>query len=217
MDGQDELRKEGVQYMLHQVFYGGKATDDMDRRFIGAQVEEIFVGELSDIAFSLDGGGGKYCMPGDTFSELGTLDAMNSFVHESWPQEDEAAAYGLSAHANTVVDHRTAVDLLSPLKAQLASSSTSISEQLGSTGKGAPLQVIVDELSARMPTELDADRAKRNHAPAYDSPMNYVLLHEVGRYNKLLHVVSRSTQDLSKAVKASLPHSTAASAQSIVP
>eukprot|EP00966_Prymnesium_polylepis_P049818 1153147-Prymnesium_polylepis.1 len=183
MAASDELHIHGVQYVISEALYGGRVTDQFDRRFLVLQTSEVLTEELCGDGFLLDSGGGKYRLPSDGSGRLNSLEASLEFVRENWPAQDDAAAYGLHAHADAVVRHRATTELLAPFSSQLGKSTAAaqLTQQAAASAHGGseeghgeegPLQGLVDGIRGRLPADLDAERVAREFPPLYAAPMN---------------------------------------------
>eukprot|EP00966_Prymnesium_polylepis_P014147 326637-Prymnesium_polylepis.1 len=201
MAASNELRADALKYTISEILYGGRVTDDKDRRFLVAQTSEVISDELCGDGFILDSGGGKYRLPSDRSGMLNSLEAMLEFV-ESWPQEDDAAVYGLHAHAHAVAQHRATTELLAPFSSLLAKSMRTPLHDTGS--KEDPLQALVDDVFGRLPSDLDVERVGREFPALYAAPMNVILSQETVRNNKLLNAVRSSMKDLALALTGSV-------------
>lgn len=207
MAASNELRMDGVKYLVSTILYGGRVTDDKDRRFLLAQVDEVISEELNGDGFALDSGGGKYGLPSDSSGVLHSLEGTLKFVRQSWPQEDDAAVFGLHVRADSVAQHRAATELLAPFASQLARSTSALqlTPQTGASAdassKEDPLQALVNDICGRLPADFDVERVAREYPPLYAAPMNIVLGQETDRFNKLLGAVRSSMKNLALALK----------------
>ena len=197
MHSSNELRMEGVTYMLAEVIYGGHVSDNKDRRFVLTEVNEVLAAR-EGVAFNV--GGDKYMMPSDASGMLDSLEMTLKFVRENWPQEDDAAIFGLHAHADLVVQQRAATQLLEPFSSQLRRTSSIVQlQQQGASPAEAsiadPLRDMVDEICGRLPAELD------DCPPLHTTPMSNLLCQETRRFNKLLGTVRTSMEHLGLALQ----------------
>lgn len=210
-DGQTEMgydRKAPIPWISLQILiadcnYGGRVTDDRDRRLIKVYAKDVFNEELVNserwrptgtedlnYAYPIDESAIKnqeqaaYFTP-VVFGEeiLGKMESM-----------DPPVAYG--QHINAEISSQVTESN------QLLESILSLQPQkAGGEGESAEAKVLrlVRELQEKVPEFIDI-RALKYKLRNDESPLSVVLLQEIGRYNVLLKKLSRNLNQLEKGI-----------------
>lgn len=186
----DEVPMEALTYLIGQCNYGGRVTDDKDRRLLVCLLS-IFV--CDDIINSDD----------HKFSDSGTYYAPVKGDYESYldyirdlPLIPHPEVFGLHENADITKDQKETQELFESILLTLP-------RQTGGGGK-SPAEVI-DELSAdilsKFPPPFDMEMVMEKYPVIYEESMNTVLRQELIRFNRLTTVVRKTLQNLQKAIK----------------
>ena len=179
-------------YTAGHINYGGRVTDDWDRRCQMTILESFYNSDVLE--------------PGHKFSPSGTfhqpapttLEGYLGFI-KGLPINDSPEIFGLHENANITFANNETSDLLGCI----------ISTGGGSSGgKGASAvnrDKIIEDLATdvlqRVPAIMDLEAVAKKHPVMYEESMNTVLIQEVIRFNNLLAVMQSSLKDLLKALK----------------
>lgn len=114
---------------------------------------------------------------------------------------DSVGLFGLHANAKITFEKQESDKLLSTV--------TEIQPVLGGAGAGETPEETVSQLAAKLESEIPAVMDRSNAGEEVFAPndkgelnsLQIVLLHEMGRFNKLLRAVITSLADLRKAIK----------------
>ncbi|XP_020606105.1 dynein heavy chain 1, axonemal-like [Orbicella faveolata] len=179
-----------LKYTAGHINYGGRVTDDWDRRCI--------MNILNDY-YSEDVLSGEH-----RFSESGIYHQLPlTSDHEHYlryirglPINDTPEIFALHDNANiTFAQNETFSLLQGILKMQPRSSS----------GAGRSREEVMEEagrsILERVPQPISVSMVMEKHPVRYEESMNTVLIQEVIRYNKLLVTVRQTLNDLLKALK----------------
>lgn len=193
---------EAIQYLIAQCNYGGRVTDDRDRKLIDVYSKEIFNDNLiapekwrpygtEDL---------KYGYPAEeTNTKVNPIDVYTpEYFYEEiangMEDADKPLAFGqhVNAEINSQVIESTetlqSILVLTPQKSAAA----------GGEGSG-PTQLIVD-LAERLPEFIDLYALKAK-LRGDDNPLNVVLLQEIQRYNVLLRLLAKNLDQLEKGIR----------------
>uniref|UniRef100_H2YHS3 Dynein heavy chain 1, axonemal n=1 Tax=Ciona savignyi TaxID=51511 RepID=H2YHS3_CIOSA len=190
LDEYEELPFKCLTYTAGHINYGGRVTDDWDRR--------CMMNILSDF----------YCYdvlkPDHKYSEAGTYRQIdtdcdnNGYIQyiRSLPINDTPEIFGMHDNANiTFAQNESFATLNALIHLQPKSSSASgrSSEEVGGVYIG-----VVGSLGFKW---VGGDAVMEKYPVLYEESMNTVLLQEVIRYNRLLQEIIRSSRDILKAIK----------------
>jgi dynein heavy chain len=179
-----------IKFLTGQINYGGRVTDDWDRRTLMTIINRFVTPDVmkDNYLFSETLPEYKSILAGDYKSYIEYLKQL--------PLNPHPEIFGL--HENAEITYNSAeFGVLT---------STLLSMQGG--GKGAAGSGVDDVIEAfandalkRIPKPFDLLEVKKKYPVMYEESMNTVIVQEVIRYNKLLHIVHSSCQDILKAIK----------------
>ena len=193
IEEQKEIPWGALLYITGQINYGGRVTDDWDRRALMAILRSYYnVNTLRE--------GNKFSPSGTYYvPPVGTLDVFKAYV-QGLPMNDDPEIFGMHNNANIASQLRETQTLME----------TVLSLQPRASGKGAgrsPDEIIGEmaaEFEAELPPKLDMSEAGPNTFVMKGEHMDSlatVLGQEMQRFNKLLGKMSRSLALLQKAIR----------------
>ena len=189
----DETPFDAMRYLIAEANYGGRVTDDWDRRLVNVYIASFFCpGAIDDPKFKLSDSLKDYVVPSGEVD----LDGLKHFV-KALPQVDHPAAFGqhpnadISSQIEDTTDCLTTLISLQPKAASAggASLEEKMLEQAQMLQKQVPKPFSMREVRQAMEQRSDPD------------PLKVVLLQECERYNKLLSFVHTTLTDLGKAMQ----------------
>ena len=185
---------EALKYCTGEANYGGRVTDDKDRRCMAALLADPYSAEGIEPGyhFSPDG---VYRQPecdkgghhGEYLAYIRNLPAAQS------PQ-----IFGLHENASITKDLKETRELF---EATLSTQATSGGGGAGGGSQDELLQKIAEDIAAKLPAEYDVDAAQAQYPVSYLESMNTVLVQELIRFNRLTAVVRTSLAQIQKAIK----------------
>jgi len=187
----NETPWDAIQYLIAQANYGGRITDDWDRRLCDCYVEELFC----DAAIEEDNF--KVCELETHFiPDDGGLQHYKDFV-ASLPLDDHPGCFGQHPNADISSMMTNSKDIL----ATLLSLQPRTIDFAGESDDDKALRIVQD-LEKKIPAPFDALEAKRIMSGRTDpAPLKSVLLQEIDRYNTLLKSVASSLKGLESGIK----------------
>jgi len=198
LDEQDEVPWESLVYVTGMINYGGRVTDDQDRRCLMTILEQYYVPSVLDATYKYSGSG-HYYAPGD---ESITLADMMTYIR-GLPMEEQPEVFGM--HDNALVAYNISET------DRIINTVLGIQPRVTSTDEEAATpEQLVDAMAAdmegRMPANLDMEECSpglfdRDPETGQMDSLATVLLQEVDRFNGLLAVLRRSLGLLRKAIK----------------
>ncbi|GAX77074.1 hypothetical protein CEUSTIGMA_g4520.t1 [Chlamydomonas eustigma] len=180
-----------LQYAIGECNYGGRITDDKDRRIMKTLMSKVYCASILDDNFLLSESG-RYFVPVD-----GPLESYVRYV-ESLPSTQKPEVFGLHANADISKNLGQSMELLSSLlSAKQGGGGAAVGSQAGSQAATA---ATVKDLIKRLPSDFDLESALDEYPVSYSQSMNQVLIQEMARYNRLLAVVRTSLTALDRAL-----------------
>ena len=177
-----------LQFLGASINYGGRVTDDKDRRLIKAVFSNFVNPDIVSLGSSY-----KFSQSGQFFCP--DADTQGSFVDyiKSLPNALIPEVFGL--HPNAAISVALA-ETSSLLEGVLSMGGTK-----GHKGasEGSFLESLVNSLMSETPTPFNIEELERRFPTEYAESMNTVLKQECMRYNRLLRVMSQSLPELLKA------------------
>ncbi|CAH2307190.1 dynein heavy chain 3, axonemal [Pelobates cultripes] len=180
---------EALTYLTGECNYGGRVTDDKDRRLLLS---------LLSIFYSKDIQREKYCLsPGDIYfvPSSGTYQSFVDYIR-SLPHITHPEVFGLHENADITKDNQETNQLFNGILLTLPRQTA---------GGGKSSQEIVEDLARdilnKLPKDFDLEKVMEKYPVVYEESMNTVLRQELIRYNRLTGVVRSSLINLRKAIK----------------
>ncbi|XP_041362756.1 dynein heavy chain 3, axonemal-like isoform X2 [Gigantopelta aegis] len=186
----EELPLPALTYLTGECNYGGRVTDDKDRRLL-LSLLSIFYTEkiISEEKYEFSPSG-IYCCP-----KAETYDEFVEYIR-SLPLLPNPEVFGLHENADITKDNQETNQLFESILLCLP-------RQSGGEGKssGDILQDLATDILSKLPANFDLEYVTNKFPVLYDESMNTVLRQELIRFNRLTAVVRTSLQDLQKAIK----------------
>ncbi|KAL5267409.1 hypothetical protein ACHWQZ_G004450 [Mnemiopsis leidyi] len=181
---------DALRYLIGECNYGGRVTDDHDRRLLNAILSMYINNSVTEQEKYSIAEGGEYFVP----SCSGQEDFLNYI--RSLPMLAKPDVFGLHDNADITKDQQETQNLftniLLTLPAQSSSGAVSAEESVCNLAK-----TILDQL----PPQFDLLAVNEKFPILYEDSMNTCLRQEVIRYNILTEVVKSTLENLMKAVK----------------
>lgn len=181
-----------VRYMIGEVQYGGRVTDDFDKRLLNCFARVWFSEKMFEPSFCFYTG---YKIP-----VCKTLDQYFEYI-QSLPSLDNPEVFGLHPNADITYQSNTASAVLETI--------TNIQPKESGGGVGETREAIVYRLSEDMlsklppdyvPHEVKARLLKMGHL----NSMNIFLRQEIDRMQKVISILRSSLSDLKLAIEGTI-------------
>eukprot|EP00397_Hematodinium_sp_SG-2012_P000140 GEMP01000140.1.p1 GENE.GEMP01000140.1~~GEMP01000140.1.p1 ORF type:complete len:2733 (+),score=458.69 GEMP01000140.1:292-8199(+) len=183
-----------LNYIIAEVNYGGRVTDDKDVRLISAVLKRYFTEAVLEDNYklsSLD----TYFVPAAS-----SLDDIRAYIR-TWPLEENPKIFGLHPNALTTAQFNQC--------RQFVDTIISVQPRISSGGGVKPEDVVADmsdKFKAQVPEEMDKRNAHElTYAVTSDGKgvISLGVFHgqEVDRFNSVLEVVIRDLSLIKKAIK----------------
>eukprot|EP00879_Flechtneria_rotunda_P005109 GHRR01005390.1.p1 GENE.GHRR01005390.1~~GHRR01005390.1.p1 ORF type:complete len:1589 (+),score=542.70 GHRR01005390.1:1679-6445(+) len=183
-----------LKYLVAEANYGGRVTDELDRRVLSSYLSRFYCEEALDVVnFKLSP------LPHYFIPEPGTLNSFRDYI-VTLPATDRPEAFG--QHSNAEISY-----LIEDSKAVLGGL-LSLGPKTGSSGgdggAGSRREELVEAIATDLldqvpaPFNLEAVMRAKQDDP---SALHVVLFQEIERYNSLLVGLRRSCAELLKGIK----------------
>lgn len=187
----DRVPFDAMKYLIAEANYGGRVTDDWDRRLVNVYIGELFCEEcINTERFMLSD------LPDYYIPEEGDLKQYKEFIR-SMPQSDHPLAFGQHANSDmtaSIDDANTMIDTLVSLQPRVVKAvdedavdplASQCAELLEQTAEPFNMRTVREKLDTRS----DPD------------PLKTVLYQELDRYNKLLSTIRRTLSTIIKVTQ----------------
>ncbi|XP_062847578.1 dynein axonemal heavy chain 3 [Trichomycterus rosablanca] len=190
LDEYEEIPLEALTYLTGECNYGGRVTDDKDRRLLLSLLSTFYSWDLiHHHSYSLCEGNIYYVPPHGPYQSY--LDYIRNL-----PITAEPGVFGLHSNADITKDNQETNQLLNGVLLTLP-------RQTGGGAKSP--QEVVDELAEdimlKLPGDFDVEDVMVKYPVKYEESMNTVLRQEIIRFNRLTQVVRSSLTSIRRALK----------------
>jgi len=187
----DQTPWDAIRYLVAQANYGGRITDDWDRRLCNSYVDNLFCDEavetnnfrLSELE--------TYFIPDD-----GAIHTYKEYI-TTLPLDDHPACFGQHPNADIssmMTNSNDTLDTLLSLQPRVVST--------GGKSDDDKVLVITQDLQKKIPEVFDTYEAKQTMMSRSDpAPLKSVLLQEIDRYNSLLANIKVCLKSLESGIQ----------------
>ena len=173
-------------YLTAECNYGGKVTDDWDRRSLIVTLQSFYRPEMLGETNSI------VPVPGYVFPHTTDLFGITNAI-KGFPQVQTPELFGLHPNANISRSRREGYEACSRLLAlQPKAVVTSYEEQKFS------IIFLCDMIRSKLSRTFDIEEALAKYPVSYYESMNTVLMQELNRYNTLINIIASSLSVLKK-------------------
>ncbi|XP_041348477.1 dynein heavy chain 3, axonemal-like isoform X2 [Gigantopelta aegis] len=181
---------EALTYLTGECNYGGRVTDDQDRRLI-VSLLQIFYNEriITDDHYNFSDSGLYYAPPkGDYQSYVDYIRTLPLIPHPE--------VFGLHENADISKDQHETQQMFEGILLTLPRQNS---------GSGVSSQELIEQLASdilsKIPADFNLEDVQARYPVKYEESMNTVLIQELIRFNRLTDAVRHSLQDTRKAIK----------------
>jgi dynein heavy chain len=105
---QPSIAWDAIQYMTGEIYYGGRVTDEWDRRLLKSVLRRFYTPQILDDSYKISPSG-TYRSPPE-----GSLQSFRQYI-DQLPLTDEPEAFGLHENANITYQTRETHQLINNL------------------------------------------------------------------------------------------------------
>ncbi|XP_048509500.1 dynein axonemal heavy chain 3 isoform X1 [Athalia rosae] len=187
----EEVPFDALLYLTGECNYGGRVTDDKDRRLLNSLLNNYYCAAvLEDPGYSFSASG-IYRLPRD-MDMAGCLEYISSLPINQLPE-----VYGLHANADITKDNKETMQLLHGVLL----TQTQINGGSRETDADEIVVKLAETILSSMPPQFDVEFVAQKYPVLYTNSMNTVLRQEVIRFNRLTEVIKSTLTNVQKAVK----------------
>ncbi|KAL6262835.1 hypothetical protein P5V15_005625, partial [Pogonomyrmex californicus] len=180
---------ESLKYLIAGVCYGGHVTDDWDRRLLMTYIQQYFTEDVLTTPHYRLSSLPTYYVPHD-----GSLESYRDFI-AILPNIDRPEAFGQHPNADIsclIMESRNMLQTLMSLQIQMIS--VEIDED-----KEQKVMQLANDILLKMPEAIDYETTEKLIG-SNKTPLDIVLLQEIGRYNELLAKTRDSLEELQRGI-----------------
>jgi len=187
-----DVPMEALCYTVGECNYGGRVTDDKDRRCLSALLRNFYNFDALKPGYQFQRSGvgqENYLQPNvETYDEY--IAALRTLPTFASPE-----VFGLHANAAITKELKETRELF---EAILLTQSRSAG---GGGGGDDLLSSITEDIASKIPADFDLEAVKAMYPVDYLQSMNTVLAQELIRFNRLIVIIRSSLANLKKAIK----------------
>ncbi|KAM9226992.1 LOW QUALITY PROTEIN: dynein axonemal heavy chain 12 [Leptosomus discolor] len=181
---------EAVSYLTGECNYGGRVTDDWDRRLLLTMLDDCYNPDIIENPHYAFSPSGKYYAP-----PKGTYEDYIEFI-KSLPFSQQPEVFGLHENVDISKDLQQTKILFESLLL------TQGGGTWGTSGGGdSTLYEIADDILSKLPNDFDIEACLNRYPVRYEESMNTVLVQEMERFNDLIRTIRIMLINVKKAVK----------------
>jgi dynein heavy chain len=185
----EEVPFPALRYLTAECNYGGRVTDDHDRRTLNTILNGIYCPAFLEDGHAFSESG-DFAVP-----EHGPYDHYLEYI-KKLPIEAPPEVYGFHNNAAIVREINSAEQLFDSLLTAGGGGGGA-----GGAGRDELVFSVSDDVLKRVPEPFDIEAVQQKYPVLYMESMNVVLAQECVRYNRLISVIRSSAVELKKAVK----------------
>ncbi|XP_067125606.1 dynein axonemal heavy chain 7-like isoform X2 [Centruroides vittatus] len=186
----EEIQYDALKYLTGECNYGGRVTDDWDRRTLITLLNKFYCTEIiNQENYYFDSSGIYYAPDEENFEDyIKYIKAL--------PLITSPEIFGLHSNADITKNQKETFQLLDGV---FITQTHGISEG-DQLAEGNVLKIATDIVS-KLPKLFDIEIAMKLYPMCYEQSMNTVLVQEMERFNRLLKTIIKSLDNVQKAVK----------------
>ena len=194
LEEQEEIPWAALVYVTGQINYGGRVTDDLDRRCLMSILKKYYLVDILDDAYKFTPSGTYYAPP------EGNLKSFRDYI-DQLPLVEAPEVFGMHPNANITFQLQETKKMMETV--------LSIQPRATSAEGGKSPDELVAELAAEIAESiaplLSFDESAEGLFDRTDTgqlkSLSVVLSQEMERFNKLTRVLNMSLRELQKAIK----------------
>ena len=192
LDEYTEIPFKVLKYTVGEINYGGRVTDDWDRRLIMNILEDFYNPNALNDGFSFSGPDAVYNSIGMT-----SLSGYRDYI-KSLPISETTDIFSMHENANITFAQKETYTMFDTLLTLMPKNN---SVKPGQKSREEELYDTVQKILGDVPNPFDLFEVMKKYPTDYTESMSTVLTQEVIRYNRLLTVIKAELSEVLKALK----------------
>ncbi|KAJ3210279.1 Dynein heavy chain 7, axonemal [Dinochytrium kinnereticum] len=192
-----EVPFKAISYLTGECNYGGRVTDDWDRRTLMNILSTFYTPSIiEDPAYKFSPSGVYYAPPKGKYTDY--IEHIKALPLNQTPE-----IFGVHDNgdiAKQLADTKALFSSVLKTQEQIASAGGGGGDKSVKTSDEIVTEVAADILS-RIPTVFNVEAAVQRYPVNYNESMNTVLIQEMIRFNRLIQVILVSLVNVQKAIK----------------
>eukprot|EP01006_Ploeotia_vitrea_P028045 TRINITY_DN60801_c0_g1_i1.p1 TRINITY_DN60801_c0_g1~~TRINITY_DN60801_c0_g1_i1.p1 ORF type:complete len:662 (-),score=42.29 TRINITY_DN60801_c0_g1_i1:160-1866(-) len=189
LDKYDQVPFKVITFLSGQINYGGRVTDDWDRRTLITLLDACVCPALLDVGYELS--------PSAVYQTIAVTDQPGYLEYISgWPINAAPEAFGLHDNADITCARAETFQTLGTI--------LSIEPRTASAAGADKDEGVIEAANSilgKVRQPFDVAEFSKNYPTQYEQSLNTVLVQEAIRFNRLLDIIHKSLKDLLKAIK----------------
>ncbi|XP_070559259.1 dynein axonemal heavy chain 3-like isoform X5 [Ptychodera flava] len=191
----DDVPLEALTYLIGECNYGGRVTDEHDRRLLNSLLENFYNKEsIKENQYQYSESGKYYCPDSEKYE--GYLEYIRSLPFIVSPE-----VFGLHENADITKDQQETFQLFDGILTTLPRQTKDSQAQGGARSTQQIIEDLASDILSKLPPDFDLEEVQAKYPVQYEESMNTVLVQELIRFNRLTSVVRSSLYDVLKAIK----------------
>lgn len=187
----DKVPFRAIRYLTGECNFGGRVTDDKDRRLIITLLDVYYEEQIFEEYYRFSESGVYYAPP------TGEYDNYIEYI-DSLPARPDPEVFGFHSNADITKNQNETALLFDSLLLTQAEAST---DSAGGASMEETVVMIAENIINDLPQPFDMGNASKKYPTDYNDSMNTVLTQELMRFNILNNCIKRSLNDIKSAVK----------------
>eukprot|EP00796_Vickermania_ingenoplastis_P008354 gene8354-5852_t len=186
----DEIPYDVLTFLTGEINYGGRVTDDWDRRCMMTMILHYMCPEILEEGYKFS--------PSGTYAtiEVGNRKHYLDYL-DTWPLNPLPEVFGLHDNADITCAQNTTNTILATVLSLVSRGGGGTSDQ----SRDQLLLQTANGIITKLPHPFDEAAFMKKYPTKYEESMNTVLLQEAIRYNRLLRFIHNNLNEFIKAVK----------------
>ncbi|TPX37761.1 hypothetical protein SeMB42_g06896 [Synchytrium endobioticum] len=193
LDQYPEIPYKALSYLTGECNYGGRVTDEWDRRTLNSILSSFYNPQI------IDDGAYKFSPSGQYYAPAKAKYPETVEYIKSLPMNQSPEVFGIHDNgdiARQLAETRLLFDSVLVTQEQSGGGGSS-----GGRSSDEILEEVAGDILNRIPGGFDVEAAQKKYPVSYNESMNTVLVQEMIRYNRLITVIRDSLAQVRKAIK----------------
>ncbi len=195
IDTFDQIPFTALSYLTGECNYGGRVTDDWDRRTLTTILKDFYNKQCLKVAHEFADGEKEYYI-----KQYGEFEDYQEYIR-GLPDEESPMLVGLHENANITYAMNESTDIVADILA-LSKNSGAEGQAGGSTNVQA--MKMAREILYQIREPFKIKEVEKKWPFKYEESMNSVLLQELARFNVLIEIIKSTLEILIKTLEGKL-------------